>query len=99
MTVIKNMVDKIDEELCGAKDYAEKYVEAKAMGNSMLANRYKEMTQDELKHAMYAHDLAVEKIEQLRAVYEPTAEMEEKWDKSHKEYVEKTAWIKMMLNM
>lgn len=99
MTVIKNMVDKIDEELCGAKEYAEKYVEAKAMGNSMMATRYKEMSQDEIKHAMYTHDFAVEKIEQLRTVYEPPAEMEEVWDKSHKEYVEKTAWIKMMLNM
>lgn len=99
MTIIKKMVDKIDEEICGAKDYAEKYIEAKAEGNSMWANRYKEMAQDELKHAMYLHEAAVAKIEQIRQVYEPNVEMEEKWDKAHKEYVEKVAWIKTMMNM
>lgn len=99
MTIIKNMVADIDEEICGAKKYAEKYVEMKAEGNSMWANRYKEMAQDELKHATYIHELAVTKIEQIRQVYEPNAEMEEKWDKAHKEYVDKVAWVKMMLTM
>lgn len=99
MTIIRRIVDHIDEEICGAKDYAEKYVEAKSEGNSMWANRYKEMTNDELKHATYLHDLAIEKIAQLRQVYEPTADMEEMWDKSHKNYVERVAWIKTMLNM
>lgn len=99
MTVIKKMVDEISEEICGAKDYAERYVEARSMSNSMWANRYKEMAQDEMKHASYLHDLAVEKIEQIRSVYEPTPEMEEMWDRSHREYVDKAAWIKMMLTM
>lgn len=99
MKVIKDMVEHINDEICGAKDYAEKYVEAKAEGNSMWANRYKEMAQDELKHAMYMHELAVTKIDQIRQVYEPSADMEEKWDKAHKEYVEKVAWIKTMMNM
>lgn len=99
MTIIKKMVEQIDDEVCGAKEYAEKYVEMKAEGNSMWANRYKEMAQDELKHATYIHELAVSKIEQIRQVYEPNVEMEEKWEKAHKEYVEKVAWIKTMLAM
>ena len=30
---------------------------------------------------------------------EPSEEMLEKWEKAHKEYVEKVAWIKQMLSM
>lgn len=99
MKVIKNYVDHIKEELCSAKDYAEKYVEHKAAGNTEWANRFKEMSNDELKHAMYVHDLATEKIEEISKVFVPTADMQEIWDKAHIEYVEKYAWIKQMLSM
>ena len=54
-----------------------------------LANLYKEMANDELKHAGYLHD----------KVFTPTEEMEEKWEKCHKRFVEKTAWIKQMLTL
>ena len=99
MTKIKNYVEAIDEELEGAKDYAECYVEFKAKGNNQWANKYKEMATDELKHANYIHDRAVMEIEELNTVYKPTQEMQDSWDKSHKEYVERTAWIKQMLTM
>lgn len=99
MKKIQAYVDKIDEELCGAKDYAECYVEMKAKSNMSLANKYKEMSNDELKHAMYLHDIAVAEIEELNKVYTPPADMQEKWDKSHKQYVEKAAWIKQMLTL
>ena len=99
MTKIKHYVDKIDDEICGAKEYAEAYVEAKAKNNSTWATRYKEMANDELKHATYIHDIATQEIDELSKVYQPPVEMQEKWDKSHKEYVEKVAWIKQMLSM
>lgn len=99
MTKIKKSVDAIDEELEGAKEYAEKYVEYKASGNMPRANKYKEMAQDELKHSTYIHQMAVEDIDEINKVYQPTVEMQEKWDKSHKEYVERTAWIKQMLSL
>lgn len=35
----------------------------------------------------------------LKQVYQPPVEMLEKWDESHKHYVEKSAWIKTMLAM
>lgn len=99
MTKIKQYVEHIDDEICGAKEYAEKYVESKAKGNSTWANKYKEMANDELKHATYLHDIATQEIEELNKVFQPTVEMQEKWDKSHKEYVEHVAWIRQMLNM
>ena len=63
------------------------------------ANRYKEMTNDELKHTGYLHDKAVQEIEKISKVYKPNEEMEEKWEKCHKRFVEKTSWIKQMLTL
>lgn len=99
MRSIKNYVEAIDEELEGAKDYAEKYVERKAKGDMQSANRYKEMANDELKHASYIHEWAVKEIDEISKVYTAPVEMQEAWEKAHKEYVEKVAWIKQMLTM
>lgn len=99
MTKIKKYVEQIDDEIHGAKEYAEKYVECKAKGNMQNATKYKEMANDELKHAGYVHTMAVAEIEEINKIFKPTVEMQEKWDKSHAEYVEKTAWIKQMLAM
>lgn len=98
MRKIQQLVDCIEEELEGAKDYAEMYLQLKAEGHGMQS-RYKEMAGDELKHATYIHDYAVEQINLLRNVYTPPAEMEERWNKAHKEYVEKVAWIRQMMAM
>lgn len=99
MTKIKKLAEHIEEELCDAKDYAEKYVECKAKGDTQWANRYKEMANDELKHANYLHDKAVLEIEEIGKVFKPTQKMQEKWDKCHTEFVEQMAWIKQMLAM
>ena len=99
MRVIKNLVEAMDEEIHGAKEYAEKYVEHKAKDDMQAATRYKEMANDELKHAAYEHEWAVKKIDELSKIYTPPAGMQEEWDKAHKEYVEKVAWIRQMLSM
>lgn len=97
MRAIKKFVDAIDEEIESAKEYAEEYVEYKAKGDMQAANRYKEMANDELKHANYEHEWAVKEIENVSKVYTAPVEMQEAWNKAHKEYVEKVAWIKQML--
>ena len=99
MRSIKKFVDAIDEELESAKEYAEKYVEHKAKNDMQTATRYKEMANDELKHANYIHEWAVKEIQDLSKVYTAPVEMQEAWEKSHKVYVETVAWIKQMLNM
>lgn len=97
MRAIKKFVDAIEEEIKSAKEYAEEYVEYKAKGDMQVANRYKEMANDELKHANYEHEWAVKEIENVSKVYTAPVEMQEAWNKAHKEYVEKVAWIKQML--
>ena len=74
-------------------------MECKAKGNIQVANRYHEMSEDELKHAMYIHEWAVKEIEEISKVYTAPVDMLEKWEHEHKKYVEKVAWIKQMLLM
>ncbi len=99
MTRIKNLVENIDEELCDAKKYAEMYVDFKAKNNMAWANKFKQLAQDELNHSMVMHDYTVQEIEELRKVYTPPQDMLDKWEKDHKKYVEKSAWIKQMLQL
>lgn len=99
MTKIKNYVEMIEDELCSAKEYAEKSIELKSEGLTQWSQKFKEMSIQELQHAINIHDYAVLEIEELNKVYKPTNEMQEKWDKSHKEFVEKAAWIKQMQAM
>ena len=99
MTKVKKLAEHIADELSDAKEYAEKYIECKAAEKSTPAARYKEMAEDELKHARYIHDMATQEIEALEKVFTPPENMREAWEKSHREYVERAAWIKQMLAM
>ena len=100
MKKIKKYVDGIRNELEDAKHYMEDALEYKAMGNQTRYARYKDMSMQELSHAMTLHEFAVQDIEQLKTVYsEVPSEMLDKWDKAHVDFVEKTAWIKQMQTM
>lgn len=98
MRRIQTLVDCIEEELEGAKNYTEMYLDLKADG-SQWASKFRDMANDELGHAMNIHNYAKEEIDKLRKVYTPTAEMQEMWDHEHKVTMEKVAWIKTMLSM
>lgn len=99
MKKIQKLADQMCEEIQSAQDYAECYLDYKAKGNSTWASKYKGMAEDELKHAMIIHDRTVEEIGVLSKVYTPPVEMEEKWNQEHKKYVEKAAFVKMLLAM
>ena len=100
MNKIKKYVEDIAEELDSAKEYMEKALEYKASGNQTRYTKYKEMSIQELGHAMNLHEFAVQDIEQLKAVYPNIPqEMMDKWDRAHIDYVEKAAWIKQMQTM
>lgn len=99
MKRIMDYVDAIHEELCDAKHYAEEALYFKASGKQQEARWYAEMANDELRHADHIHSMAVDEINILEGTYKPTQEMIDKWQHSHAEYVEKTAWVKQMLAM
>lgn len=100
MKKIKDYVDNIEDELCSAKEYIEKALWYKAKGNSDRYSRYKDMSLQELGHANNLHTFAMEDISELeKVIVDIPQEMLDKWNKSHNEFVEKTAWIKQMQNM
>lgn len=94
-----SLVDKIDDELSGSKEYAECYIVNKAKGSMDKANKYRMMAEQELEHSQIIHDMALDEIDELERVFKPTEEMKKVWAESHTKYVEKTAWIKQMLSM
>ena len=100
MTKIKKYVEDIAEELDGAKNYIETALDYKVSGNTARYTKYKEMSVQELGHAMNLHEFAAQDIEQLKSVYPNIPQdMMDKWEHSHKEFVEKAAWIKQMQAM
>lgn len=97
MKIVENMIEKVKEELEGARCYAEKYLEHKARGDSARAGKYREMAQDEMHHAAIVHDFATMDIESLRKIYTLPVDTEEHIQHMHKHYAECVAMVKHML--
>lgn len=99
MKIIEKMLEQLMEEVEGAKEYAEKYIECKARGNMVRANRYKEMAGDELKHAGYLRDFDVADLDELKKVYTMSDEEESEWEHGHRRINEQMAIVKNILSM
>lgn len=96
MTKIKKYVEHMEDELAGAKMYAEQYVDYKVKGDSQTASKMLDASKQEYNHAMLWHDIAAKEIDAMSKVITPPPEMMEKWEHEHKEYVKSAAEIKMM---
>lgn len=99
MKIIDKMIESLMEEVEGAQEYAEKFVENKARGDINRANRFKEMSHDELKHAGYIRDLCIVDLDELKKVYTMTDAEEEAWERACRCANEKMAIIRHMLAM
>ena len=98
MRLIEKMIDHINDELDGAKEYAEKYIENRAMGKTTRASAFREMAKDELRHAGNIYGYAMEDIEAVKKVYAMPPEAEEMWEHELKHYADCVAKIGMMLS-
>lgn len=96
MKKIKKYVSMIKDEIESAECYAEKYIEAKAMGDSN-AEKYKTFASQEIDHAMFIHQIATDFIAKVQKVITPPADMMEKWEQAHIECVSKVDAIKAMI--
>lgn len=94
MKKIKYYIDHIKDEVCGAMEYAQKYIEYKST-HPQWAKMYSEMANAELNHAKYLHVIGAEHISSLSWVPE---EDKEAWDKCTKRVTEKIVLIKLMLS-
>jgi Na+-translocating ferredoxin:NAD+ oxidoreductase RnfC subunit len=99
MRLIDKMLEQLEEEVEGARDYAEKYVEFKARGNMSRANRYKEMAHDELKHATFLKEMDIADIDELKKVYPMTDEEQSLWEHGHKHVNDQMAMVMHVLSM
>jgi len=99
MRKILEYLDKVDDELCDAKNYAESYLQFRVEGDQEWADKFKAMSEEELNHALSIQELSVQRINKIKSVYTPPTEIEETWHKSHARYLEEVAWIKQMLSM
>lgn len=98
MKIIQDLVEEIKDELHGAKCYAKKATRYKTE-NPTMAKMYYDMANDELKHSDMLHVEAVRAIDKQRAIEQPPQYMLDRWDEEHKKYVDKSAKIKVMLQM
>lgn len=99
MRLIDKMLEQLEDEVEGARDYAEKYVECKARGNMSRANRYKEMAHDELKHATFLKEMDIADIDELKKVYPMTDEEQSLWEHGHKHVNDQMAMVMHVLSM
>lgn len=97
MNYIDKMIDKIEEEIEGAVDYAEESIKCRAKGHTDRASKYKSMALDEITHAETIRNFATQDIEEIKRVYSFPVEDEEKWEKAHRKFNEIIASIKLML--
>lgn len=95
MKTIEKLIDNIMEEIEGAEEYAERYIECKARGNNARASKYKEMAHDELRHAENIYEFAEADVESIRKVYPLSVEDEESWAHAKKLMHQRIAQIKM----
>lgn len=94
MKMIDSFMKSINEEIDGAMDYADKYVELKAE-KPKWASAYHDMAANELTHAEHLLTMAKEHVSALGWISEET---KDNWSKCQSKAAEKTAMIKMMLN-
>lgn len=92
---VRKYTDHICEECDGAMEYATKYVEYKKP-KTEWASRYKEMAEDELKHAEYLNMMLDEWVDSVSWF---SADDRELMQHAKAKMAEKMAIVRMMLNV
>ena len=99
MIQIKELVKAMRDELKDAEAYIDKALQYKASEKN-LADMYKDIAQQEIKHAHMEHDQAVRIIEKVKQTGMKIPEaMQTVWDWEHEELIEHEALIKMKIDM
>lgn len=96
MKMVEYYIDCIKDEMHGAKEYAEKYVEYKT-NRPAWSKFYKTMAEQELVHAGYLKDIAQQAIDELKTVYITEEDMEA-WTHCMNHYADKMAAVRLMVN-
>lgn len=99
MKDIRELVERMKEELEDSQTYADLAIEHKGENNGLSA-LYLELATQETKHMEMLHDKAVELITAHRREHgEPPAAMLAVWDYEHKKIIHKATEVRTMLEM
>ncbi len=91
------LVDLIDDELCGAKDYI-KMARRERTEHPSLADTFASLAEAEMGHVRTLHEEVAKLIDQVRERDgEPPAEMLAVYNYEHKKQIDKAAKIKNMI--
>jgi hypothetical protein len=93
MTVIKNISEKIDEELHDAEKYI-KCAHKVKLEYPNLADTYYQLSLEEMKHVTMLHDQAVKIIEEIKRTREVPEGMQTLYDYLHERQIKWAAKIK-----
>ena len=97
MKIIMKLVELIDDELCGAKEYI-KLAMHNREEHPGLADTFADLADAEMGHVSKLHDEVVKLIEEVRERDgEPPAGMLAVYDYEHKKQINKASKIKQMI--
>lgn len=99
MKILEEMIEELEEEVEGAREYAEKYIECKAKGNIPRANKFKEMSQDEIRHFNTLREIDMADAESIKRVHTLTEDEVHHWEHAHKKLNDEVAMIHHLLSM
>ena len=97
MTIIETLVDRMDDEIDGAKRYTELAHKYK-MEYPRLADKFIELAEAELSHLKVLHAEAARMIENIKETKgEPPADMMAIYNYEHRKQIERVAKIRQMI--
>lgn len=98
MTLIKTLIEEIEDEIDGAEEYAKcalKYREE----HPTLARLFYDMSTDEMRHVDLLHGEIVKIIEDYRKKHgEPPAPMKAVYEYMHAKHIEEANEVRMLQN-
>lgn len=97
MKYIDELIEKVDDELEGAMEYAEQYIIYKAMGNHTRASQFREMAMQELNHATILRDFSIQDVDAVKKVHSLSEEEHQHWEKCLRRFNEKLSIIRNQL--
>lgn len=98
MKIMKSLVEHIREEVDDAMQYAKTAMLIKA-DDQTVSNVYRDLAQEEIKHAEKLHKAAMDMVLRYGATgREAPAAMREIWDFEHALMIEKLAVAKQMVD-
>lgn len=99
MRLIKHMAEQLEDEVCGAIEYAKDALEYK-FSRPQLAELYYKLANVELTHVNELHEAVLKIVEEAKGknITVPQ-EMMEKWECKHRKLIDKMAEAKIYIGM